>query len=464
MNATSFRGISDVDTIAAVVTAPGEGGVAIIRVSGPRAFEISDKIFSCSAPPPSQRKGGTFVFGRVVDASGSPIDEAIMLIMRAPHSYTREDTIEIQCHGGPVLTRKILQRALEAGARAAEPGEFTKRAFLNGRIDLAQAEAVADLIRARSDRAAAAAMQQLQGKLSARINCLYDALIEAAANVEATLDFSDQELPAGILDPVRERLKSAIDEMRALLSTWTEGRLLRDGATVVIAGKPNAGKSTLLNSLLGSDRAIVSHIPGTTRDTIEETIIIEGYPVKLVDTAGIRATSCEVEIEGIRRTREVMMSADLCLYVFDARCGFDSEDSEALRSVPESKIILVANKLDLVGFNYNFDANNSIQKAYTSCVTGFGLEDLKRIIARKLGGGTAQGTHHAAISTRHYSLIDSAMNDATYALDRLCNGESDLDLVAAHLRSAAENLGLITGRSFHEDLIGSIFSRFCIGK
>jgi tRNA modification GTPase len=458
--------MSDFDTIAAIATAPGEGGVAIIRVSGPRAFAIADALFAGPPPPPSRRQGGTFVFGRVVDSSGAPIDEALLLIMRAPRSYTREDTIEIQCHGGPVLSRKILQRALEAGARAAEPGEFTKRAFLNGRLDLTQAEAVADLIRARSDRAAAAAMEQLEGALSARINRVYDELIEAAANVEATLDFSDQELPPGVLDPVCERLRHALDDMRALLSTWTEGRLLRDGATVVIAGKPNVGKSTLLNALLGRERAIVSHIPGTTRDTIEEMIIIEGYPVKLVDTAGIRKTDCAVEQEGIRRTLDEIRSADLCLYVFDARSGLDSADKTAISYIPPDKLLLVANKIDRLegGKEKKVDINDFISVAYTSCVSGIGLDDLKSKIARKLDGGVAHSIQHAAISARHYALINAALVDSRAAFEMLSDSACALDLVAANLRSAAESIGRITGRIFHEELLGSIFSRFCIGK
>lgn len=452
--------MSDSDTIAAIATAPGEGGIAIIRVSGARAFEIADAVFACPHPPPSQRAGGTFVFGRVRETDGTPIDEAILLLMRAPRSYTREDTVEIQGHGGPVIARRVLQRVVSAGARVAEPGEFTRRAFLNGRIDLAQAEAVSDLIRARSDRAAAAAYEQLEGALSKRIHAMYDALLGVASNVEATLDFSDQEIPSDILVPVADDLRRVLADLRSVLATWNEGHLLREGATIVIAGKPNVGKSTLLNALLGHDRAIVSPLPGTTRDTIEETITLGGYPITLVDTAGLRDAHCEIEREGIRRTIQELSGADLCLYVTDARVGPDDEDRRIMDGISADKLILVRNKCDLS----DIFATNYNKEIYASAISGKGVDLICSEIVRRLNEGASHSLHHATISTRHRVLIETTIRLSESALSELERKEGALDLAAAQLREAAEALGSITGRVFHEDLLNSIFGRFCIGK
>ncbi len=464
-HSVKHSGMSYLDTIAAIATAPGEGGVAIIRVSGPDALAVADAVFRCPPPLPSQRRGGTFVFGRVVDVNGAPIDEALLLLMRAPRSYTREDTVEIQCHGGPVVARNILQRVLGVGARAAEPGEFTKRAFLNGRIDLAQAEAVADLIRARSDRAAAAAIQQLAGSLSNEIVIIYESLIEASANVEATLDFSDQEIPPDVLDPVQGKLRATIAALRDLLGSWNEGHLLRDGATVVIAGKPNVGKSTLLNALLGRDRAIVSHVPGTTRDTIEESLVLDGYPIRLVDTAGIRETNCAVEQEGIRRANSELASADVCLYVVDASVGPDDEDRRFMACVQESKLIVVLNKVDLAGApNKDISTICSLSTVYTSSKIGIGLSELRDAIVRKLSGGLTHSAHHALISTRHRALIEEALQSTLAAAERLEQERGALDIAALQLRDATEAVGRIIGKSYHDELLDSIFGKFCIGK
>ncbi|MBW7908251.1 MAG: tRNA uridine-5-carboxymethylaminomethyl(34) synthesis GTPase MnmE [Kiritimatiellae bacterium] len=450
---------SDFDTIAAIATAPGEGGVAIIRISGPRCFEIADAVFSCPEPPPSQRAAGTFVYGRVIEADGVPLDDALLLIMRAPRSYTREDTVEIQGHGGPIVARRILQRVLDQGARSAEPGEFTKRAFLNGRLDLTQAEAVLDLIRARSDRAAAAALDQLEGALSRRINALYDRLLGVAGNLEATLDFSDQEIPPNVLDPTIDELDACLADINALLATWNEGHLLREGATVVIAGKPNVGKSTLLNALVGRDRAIVSDQPGTTRDTIEETLVLGGYPLILVDTAGIRETACGVEREGIRRTEQELAEADICLYLIEAEKGPDPEDRALLAKLDPRKTIVVANKSDKT-------VSICAADVCVSSLTGDGLGSLRAELVRRLDTGAPHSIQHASISTRHKSLLAAAREDAAAALVGLRDASSarPLDLIAAQLRDALEDLGLITGRVYHDALLDTIFSRFCIGK
>ncbi len=275
------------DTIAAISTAAGEGGISVIRISGPDTYRIADDIFAGSGPPPSRREPFTFAYGHVTDVGGRMIDEVLMLFMRAPRSYTREDMVEIHGHGGGIQSRQLLRRVLEAGARSAEPGEFTRRAFLHGRIDLTQAEAVLDLIRARSDRAAGAAIDQLGGFITKRVTNIYDNAMSVAGDLEATMDFPEDELPEAVMADIRQRLDGVDRDMAELLSTWGEGRVLREGVLAVIAGKPNVGKSTLLNALLGSERAIVSDVPGTTRDHIEEVWILDGIPIRLVDTAGL---------------------------------------------------------------------------------------------------------------------------------------------------------------------------------
>ena len=276
------------------------------------------------------------------------LDEVLLLIMRSPQSYTAEDVIELQGHGGNVAAKRILRRALDAGARMAEPGEFTKRAFINGRIDLLQAEAVLDLVHAGSDRAAAAAIEQLEGKLSCSFNEIYDSLVSVAADLEATLDFPDDELPESTMPELSRRLNdSRILRIGNLISTWDEGHILREGALVVISGKPNVGKSTMMNTLLGRDRAIVSQIPGTTRDTIEERYVLDGIPLRLVDTAGLRETQCEIEQEGVRRARAQLQKADLHLYLVDASTPLDDDDRDHLAALKSEKCVVVLNKSDL---------------------------------------------------------------------------------------------------------------------
>lgn len=451
------------DTIAAIATAPGEGGVAIVRLSGPACFAMADAVFRCPPPLPSQRPADTFALGQVIEADGTVIDEAILLIFRAPRSFTREDVVEIQGHGGPVVARRILRRVLEAGARSAEPGEFTRRAFLNGRLDLVQAEAVLDLIRARSDRAAAAAIEQLTGDLTRHLAAVYDGLLRTAANLEATLDFPDEELPPSILDGLAQDLAATRTRLAELLATWNEGHLLRDGATIVIAGKPNVGKSTLLNALLGKDRAIVSHIPGTTRDTIEEGLVIGGYPVKIVDTAGLRETDCSVEQAGIQRSENQIAAADLLLYVADASQPVDAEDESRIIDGDGRRTILVLNKIDLAPLRTSV-TTNLYRTCYTSAVNGDGIHELRQMILRVLEGSGGRSVQHAAISERHRQLLESAAAKVDEALDLLSNPRREVDLAASALRAAVESVGLITGRVYHDDLLNSIFSRFCIGK
>lgn len=453
------------DTIAAIATAPGEGGVSIVRVSGARSLEIADRIVACPPPPLSARPTHVVVHGRVADSAGRELDEVLVLIMRGPHSYTGEDVVEIQGHGGNMAARQILRAALDAGARLAEPGEFTRRAFLNGRMDLVQAEAVLDLVRARSDRAAAAALEQLEGKLSRQFNEIYDNLVTVAADLEATLDFPDDELPQRAMTEIAARLAKSYRAAQDLVATWDEGHVLRDGAMVVISGSPNVGKSTMLNTLLGIDRAIVSHVPGTTRDSIEESMVLDGIPLRLVDTAGLRDAECEVEREGVRRSRAHIQRADVHLYMVDASAPLGEEDREHIRSMDSSRVIVVGNKTDL-GTKVSARDFEGFCFVPTCLVCGQGVGDVRTAIARILEKGCAMhSSPHAVISERHRRLLVAARRDLAEALGLVQSGaEANIVLAADRIRSAMEAIGQITGRTCHEELLDSIFSRFCIGK
>jgi tRNA modification GTPase len=452
------------DTIAAIATAPGEGGVSIVRVSGPDALKIADDIFRGPTPKPSERSTHTIIHGHVVDAVGNNLDEVVLLIMRNPQSFTAEDVIELQGHGGNVAAKRILRRVLDAGARMAEPGEFTKRAFINGRIDLVQAEAVLDLVHAGSDRAAAAAVEQLEGKLSHSFNEIYDSLVRVAADLEATLDFPDDELPPSAMPDLSRRLNDANLRIGELLSTWDEGHILREGALVVISGKPNVGKSTMMNALLGRDRAIVSQIPGTTRDTIEERYVLDGIPLRLVDTAGLRETECEIEQEGVRRARAQVQKADLHLYLIDASKQLDDDDRDHLAALKSEKCVVVLNKSDL-GRVVLPEQIQGMTVVSASLITGEGLADIRRATVKKLAAGINLNVQpHASISERHRRLLVDTQAEVQEAFSLINQKSSDVVLAADRLRDALEHLGMVTGKVYHDELLASIFSRFCIGK
>jgi tRNA modification GTPase len=451
------------DTIAAIATAPGEGGVAILRLSGPAALAVADALFRCPGAPPSARASHTVTHGRVVDATGACLDEALLLVFRAPRSYTREDVVEVQMHGGGASARRVLRRALDCGARLAEPGEFTRRAFLHGRIDLTQAEAVLDLIRAQSDRAGAAAVEQLEGGLRRSLQRVDDDLLAAAARLEATLDFPEDDLPAGLLDAITGELDAVLRGLDALLATWDEGHLLRDGALVVISGRPNAGKSTLMNALLGRDRAIVSAVPGTTRDSLEEPLALDGIPLRLVDTAGLRETADAIEREGIARARGYIERADLHLHVVDGSVPADGEDLRLLGSLPPDRLLLLLNKRDL---GEAFAAPAGMHALPVALARGEGVDALRAAMARMLGS-------HAGLSARPQAVISErhrrgllAAREETLAARALVAGGDETVLVpaAAHLRGALGALAEVTGREVHESLLDAIFGRFCIGK
>lgn len=455
---------ADGDTIAAIATAPGEAGIAVIRVSGPQAFTIADRIFRSSSGPPSEWPANTFkhgyIGGRKVDVE---LDEVILLVYRPPRSYTREKVVEIQGHGGRVCAQRILRRVLDCGARPAEPGEFTKRAFLNGRIDLLQAEAVMDLIEAHSDRAAQTALQQLDGVLSSRFTAIYEELLAVAVELEATLNFDEDELPVRITNELRGRLDAVRDDLKRLIATWEEGHLLREGARVVISGRPNVGKSTLLNVLLGSARSIVTHVSGTTRDTIEEEMVVAGVPLRLIDTAGLRVSDCIVEREGIQRAQTSIAAADIILHVVDASQELDAEECERLAGLPASRTIVILNKSDLPA-RVNGAALPDVTTIRASLIQGDGRDDILKALVQTLGVQPS-APPHATLSERHRRIVQNVLTELNTATNALAADWDDMvTLAASNVRYGLEELGKVTGRTYSNDLLDSIFNRFCIGK
>lgn len=454
------------DTIAAIATAPGEGAIAIVRLSGPDAYALADRFFRCPPPLPSARAPGTFARGQIVDPDSQEVlDDALLLVFRAPHSYTGEDSVEIQCHGGSQVARRILDALLVAGARQAEPGEFTKRAFLNDKIDLTQAEAVLDLIHARSERAARLATAQLEDALGIRIRALYDSLLAISTDVEAMLDFPDDELPQSVPDDVAGRLTAISAEIQALLDTWHEGQVLREGARIVIAGAPNVGKSTLLNLLAGRDRAIVSPHPGTTRDTIEESVTLNGYPVQLVDTAGLRTAPCEIEQEGIRRTHRALSQADLCLFLVDASQDLSAEEKSFLEAQKSQKTIVLLNKIDL-GQKTTAQTLSGFESISLSLKNEPPIDEIIEKIIQKVLQTPSGGDHGAlAISGRHNNALLVAMEEVINAENRLKTGsEADFLPAATHAKAALEQIGYVFGINCTDEMLDAIFSRFCVGK
>jgi tRNA modification GTPase len=487
------------DTIAAMATPPGEGGLAVVRLSGSEALAVADRVFEPigrASLKPTAAPTHTLHYGRIV-RQGKVVDEVLAGVMRAPRTYTREHVVEISCHGGLLVARQVLEAVLENGARLALPGEFTKRAFLNGRLDLAQAEAVADLIHSRTELALAAAQEQLAGSLSRRVNQVRDGLMNVLAHVEAHIDFPDEDIAPDTREQLLAQLRSAAELMQALLATAHEGQILRQGLRAAIVGRPNVGKSSLLNCLLDHDRAIVSPLPGTTRDTIEETADIRGIPVVLVDTAGLRETGDELESEGIRRSRAALAGAELVLHVLDASAPLTPADDRCLRDTATRQRILVCNKADLPrsadfpsvlggenlpGRSAGFQPTSAEQHTTprsagfqpalcqpetivaVSCVTGQGLEALKDAIkAAVWSGAVPSGKPQAMISARHQDALRRGQAAARQALEALGAGIS-LELVALDLRLAVNAVGEIVGKTATEDLLDSIFSRFCIGK
>jgi tRNA modification GTPase len=451
------------DTIAAIATPLGEGGLAVIRISGAQALAVADRIFSPvgkTSLKPSAAASHTIQFGHVV-RDGKTIDEVLVAVMRAPRTFTREDIVEITCHGGILPAKMVLDAALASGARLAEPGEFTRRAFLNGRIDLAQAEAVADLIHSRTELSLRAANEQLAGKLSQRINELRDDMLKTLAHVEAYIDFPEEDIAEETKDQLLGRLERGVAFMDELLRTANEGQILRRGIRAAIIGRPNAGKSSLLNQLLGHERAIVSPIPGTTRDTIEETANIRGLPVVFIDTAGLREARDEIEVEGIRRSHESLQKAEFILHVFDASEPLVEADEKYLAEFADKKRILVRNKMDLPA---KLILPPPLPAIDVCCLTGKGIEALKDAIKNLAWSGEIKTEMlQVMINSRHQDALSRARESTVRTIDALRTGAT-LELAAMDLRIAVNAVGEIVGKTATEDLLDVIFSQFCIGK
>jgi tRNA modification GTPase len=460
------------DTIAAVSTPPGEGGIGIVRLSGKEAISIVDRIFvSPAGKLPSGVRSHSVIYGFIKDPDTSEkIDEVIVTVMRAPRTYTREDVIEINCHGGMLPLRRILGSVISQGARPAEPGEFTRRAFLNGRVDLSQAEAVIDVIKARTEQAERMAIQQLEGRLSAEITALRDSVAESCALVEAYIDFPEEEVELPDSAGFISSMQDILDRLSALSRSFEEGRLFREGAAMAIVGKPNVGKSSLLNTLLKKDRAIVTDLPGTTRDIIEEGLNIDGIPVRIMDTAGIREAHDLVEAEGIRRSLAAIEGADIILAVYDASRVLDRADRQIIGKVNNKKTISVINKWDIS--NGDFDAEDNGLNIYPtvkiSALRGEGIDVLKdTIVAALLSNKAMPGQDSAAdiliTNVRHKQLVDGAFASLWQARGTFEKGEP-LEVTALFLREALNSLGEIIGVVTTDDILNKIFAEFCIGK
>jgi len=453
------------DTIAAISTPPGEAGLGIVRISGKAALKIADRIFK----PKSGKKASGFKtytvhYGHIMDKNET-IDEAILTLMRSPKSFTRENIVEISCHGGIIVLRKVLNLVLENGARIAEPGEFTKRAFLNGRIDLAQSEAVIDVIRAKTDSALKIGAEQLKGVLSNQVNNLRDGLLGALTALEANIDFPDEEIGKADLKKIKDRLKRIESKLKNILDNSNHGRVLREGIHIVICGRPNVGKSSLLNALLKQERSIVTPIAGTTRDTIEEIIDIKGIPVRIVDTAGLIEPRDLIEKKAIQRSKKHIEAADLVMILFDASRKLSSQDNALITKLNKKPAIAVINKIDLKQKieHKKLEARfkNVIQ---ISAKRGSGIDILEDAIADFVYAGKSLSREHIIVSNmRHITLLKESkkfIENAIKAVDRGLEPE----FIAQDIKDSLNSLDDILGKRFSDKLLDNIFNEFCIGK
>ncbi len=448
------------DTIAALATGAGPAAVAVVRISGADAEAIARRVFRArGAEGWITRK---LYVGDVIDSSARLVDRALLAIMRRPASYTGEDVVEIHCHGGVAVARRVLAVVLEGGARAAERGEFTSRAFLNGKLDLVQAESVSDLIAARTDAAARNALQQLDGSLSRAVGAIRERLVALAARVEVAIDFSDEDVAPLDVDALADDGAEIVAELRALADTHARGRLLRDGVRVAIVGRPNVGKSSLLNRLLGVERAIVTEIPGTTRDVIEEAIDIGGVAITLSDTAGLRSSGDPVEAIGIERTRREMETADLLLAVFDGSARWTEEDERVLDAARDRLRLIVLNKDDRPP-SREIPAEVRRRAVAVSALTGRGFDKLRYEMLEAIGIRSMEGAGPVITRERHEAALRSAAEAAERAIGAVSAGLSP-DVVAVDIMTALDHLGEIVGSTSPEDVLDRIFREFCIGK
>jgi tRNA modification GTPase len=460
----------DVDTITAIATAPGESALAIVRLSGRNAIAVADAAFRGRIAL-SRAAGFTVHYGHIVNCAGEAVDEVLATIFRAPHSYTGEDLVEFGCHGGAVVTASVLDALLGAGARSALPGEFTRRAFLNGRIDLSQAEAVADLIAARSSRAQRASLEQLSGRLGFRVGELRKELLDLCALLELDLDFAEEGLEVITKAEIESRLAAAAAHVRHLASTYEEGRLYRDGVAVVFVGRPNAGKSSLFNALLREERAIVTPTPGTTRDFIEESVSLDGITFRLIDTAGIRESLDAVEQAGIARARNAARTADIVVVVVDATENISGKMAigEMESRSEGQKTIVALNKIDLLGGATSPESNTGgssgdVILVPVSALTGKGIHDLHKILVKLATSSVTHDEHEVVVTNRrHRDSLQKAAVELDRARTSLAEGATN-EFIALDLREAVNALSEITGEMTSEEILNAIFSRFCIGK
>jgi len=453
------------DTIAAIATPPGEGGIAIVRISGPDAEKIAEEIFIRRQGPVGKFHSHTLYHGQIADPKdGQPIDEVLLTIMRKPHSYTGEDVVEVHCHGGNFLVRQILAQILTQGARQAEAGEFTKRAFLNGRIDLAQAEAVLDLIRARTAKGAQLALNQACGELSKYVGELREELLDILVQVEAAIDFPEEEIELLQRQLLMEKIAALADKINVISDSYDWGRLFRDGARVCICGRPNVGKSSLLNALLSTERAIVTPIPGTTRDVIEESLILDGLPTVIWDTAGIREADDQVEKMGVELSRKYLEKADALVVVLDGSTAVTQDDRSLLQMARSKKFVIAVNKNDLplVVDPRSLAVDQTTRVLTISAKTGAGIDSFKRTL-RELILGSNHEPPITVTNLRHRSELVRSAAGLTRAVGTLGQGIPP-ELAAVDLKDACEALEEIIGVVNSEDILERIFNNFCIGK
>ncbi len=457
------------DTIAAISTPLGEGGIGIVRLSGNNSVSIADKLFHSSKNKKlSSISSHKIIHGTIKDPSTKEtIDEVLVSVMLAPDTYTKEDIVEINCHGGMLSLRRVLELALKHGARLAEPGEFTKRAFLNGRIDLSKAEAVLDLIKAKTDESGRIALEQLKGRLSEKISDLREMLTNLCVTVEAYIDFPEEDIELSTKDEMKKTIKNVISELESLLNSYDEGRFFREGLAAAIVGRPNVGKSSLLNALLQRDRAIVTDMPGTTRDILEEYLNIEGLPLRIIDTAGIRESHDMAELEGVKRSIGAIENADLVIAVIDGSQVIKNEDIEVLEKIKGKNSIIAINKSDLSVKDKSFASRLSVYSANIlriSAIKGDGLSELKKAIVNSCLKNWEEHKEGIIVTNlRHKTAIESSCLSLKNGLASIETNQP-LEIVAVDLRDALDRLGEIIGAVTTDDILNRIFSSFCVGK
>ena len=454
------------DTITALATPPGEGGLGIIRISGKDALTIAVALFH-SAPGKSELTPQKVAFGEIRNPdTGQCVDEVLLTFFKAPKSYTAEDVIEISAHGGTLITAKILELVLAQGARLAQPGEFTRRAFTNGRLDLTQAEAVADVIESASDKALNSAMAQLKGGLSSRLSALHETLLNAQSQLEASIDFSEDGLTFQSRSDTQKQIQQVESELKELVDSFRQGKIVREGMQVTLVGKPNVGKSSLLNALLQEDRAIVTPIAGTTRDTLEERVRIKDIHIVIIDSAGLRNNPEMIEEQGIQRTRSALERSDLAIVVFDASEPLDDNDKLLMQELGQKPKLVVLNKSDLPSSWQSQELETFLageQPITLSAKTLNGFGTLKEAIYQKATSGERIGESLIITRERHRDHLQQAAHSLHNAVNSLSGGLSE-ELVAVDVTLAMDHLGIILGKTFEEDLLDKIFGQFCIGK